>query len=137
MSILEQADVALVVEDDDALREVIEELLKMEGYLVLGRDSIGGARAILASVRPDVLVLDFNLRGELGTELLEELSTWPDAPPTLLVSASTLAAEAAERFGIELVKKPFDANDLVHRIQASMERGSRPTTPSQRMRATT
>ena len=130
MNPLDAASVALVVEDDDVLRQVMDEMLRAAGYMVLTRDTIAGARSILECLRPDVLVIDFNLRGEVGTELLEHLASDDDPPPTILVSASTLASDAAERFAIELVKKPFDVDDLLRRIASTIARRSRPSIPA-------
>lgn len=63
----------LVVEDDAALRETLDELLSPHGYRVTSARTLAEARVHLAAHRPDLAVIDVKLPDGSGTELASEL----------------------------------------------------------------
>ncbi|MFA9445327.1 HAMP domain-containing protein [Egicoccus sp. AB-alg6-2] len=64
----------LVVEDDDAARRAVSELIgRGEGIEVVDAGGLDGARRELAEGDVDLLVLDLHLAGENGFDLLEEI----------------------------------------------------------------
>lgn len=107
----------LVVEDDDDLRELFVELLELGGWRAAGAATVGQARRRLAASRPDLLVLDFQLGGETSEPLLAELASMSCAPAALLVSASPAARDVATTYGVPLVAKPFDAEELLSQAE--------------------
>jgi DNA-binding response OmpR family regulator len=104
---------ALVVEDDETIREALLVTLEAEGFVAEGAGSLTEARAALARNRPTVVVLDLMLPDGRADELLSELAAATNAPPTVLVSASPDAPEVARRFGIACMAKPFDLDHLL------------------------
>ena len=114
--------IVLVVEDDDDLRELFVELLELGGWRAHGASSLGAARRKIAATRPDLLVLDFQLGGETSEPLLAELATMSCAPAALLVSASLAARDVALTYGVTLVAKPFDAEQLLDQAGAVVAR---------------
>jgi signal transduction histidine kinase/DNA-binding response OmpR family regulator len=62
----------LVVEDDVATREFIAELLSAHGYAVTTAADAAEARAKVAAMLPELVILDLVLPGESGFELLGE-----------------------------------------------------------------
>jgi CheY-like chemotaxis protein len=117
---------ALVVEDDHVIRAAIASVLDDLGWRVVETPTLDGARLVLEGLRPDVLVLDFNLSGEYASVLLDELRHRRRLGPTVIVSASPLAIDTARAHGIELLQKPFGIDALV----ATVERvSSRPPPP--------
>lgn len=109
---------ALVVEDDDDLRELIVELLELGGWRAHSAASVAQARRKIGTVGPDLLVLDFQLGGETSEPLLADLATMSCAPAALLVSASPTARGVATTYGVTLVAKPFDAEELLSQAEA-------------------
>lgn len=112
----------LVVEDDEPIREAVEELLRDEGWDVVGTHSIDGARAALSGGSFDVMLLDLLLEGGSGEKLLEELRQEGRNVPTVIMSASTRAAAVAKEFGTELLRKPFELETMLDRMQTVMKR---------------
>jgi CheY-like chemotaxis protein len=113
---------ALVVEDDHAIRAGLACVLDDLGWRVVETPTLDGARLVLDGLRPDVLVLDFNLSGEYASVLLDELRYMRRMGPTVIVSASPLAIDAARTHGLELLQKPFGIDAFI----AMVERVSSP-----------
>jgi DNA-binding NtrC family response regulator len=87
------------------------------------------ARVYLAVAMPDVMILDLNLEGEFGGDLLAELATLREAPATVLVSAYPFAGLVAQRYGVELVRKPFGLDELDAAIDRARKERRRPRGP--------
>jgi DNA-binding response OmpR family regulator len=103
----------LIVEDERDIREALTSLLSIEGYDVRAVEDLRGARDAMISSVPRWLVLDLMLGCDSGETLLAELADRPDAPPTVLLSASPRAREIAHRYHVQMVPKPFDLDVLI------------------------
>ena len=88
-----------VIEDDSALREVLEWLLEGSDYDVLSYES---AEAFLdwRGMRPDCLVVDVRLPGLSGFELLEQINIKGDRFPVVFISAFDSSANRDAAFAI-------------------------------------
>jgi CheY-like chemotaxis protein len=107
--------VVLVVDDDDAVREVTAGILHDLGYQVFEAGS-GGAALDMFNNRVDAVVLDFAMPGLNGADLAKELrSRRPDVP--ILFATGYADAEAlADTPDDRIVRKPFRANDLAEKM---------------------
>lgn len=108
----------LVVEDDRAVRELIEILLSVEGISVkTARDGLEGLLK-LKMHSPDVLVLDIMMPDVGGMRVLDELAQEHSDVDVIVVTGKPEAADQARlRLGTENVfDKPFDVDDLLARI---------------------
>ena len=112
----------LVVDDDQAVAELLRELLNdVPGWGATVVHDAAAARAVFHHVRVEVLVLDVNLGGISGRELLELLRSdeaWHD-PPIIFISAipDQPEVQAAVSDGIRLITKPFDVDELVQAVK--------------------
>jgi len=120
---------ALVVEDDETIREALLVTLEAEGFAAEGVGSLQDARIALARKRPTVVVLDLMLPDGRADELLAELAAATNAPPTVLVSASPEAPEVARRFGIACMAKPFDLDHLLDALNHAVAQRGCPSSP--------
>jgi two-component system, NtrC family, response regulator AtoC len=109
-----RAGLALIIEDNATLVAALEALLDDEGYRTRTARSVAGARERLLASKPDVAILDLRLTDGSGEELLPELAV--AGIPTVIVSTSPLARAIAERYGVELIAKPFDLSNLISAI---------------------
>ena len=111
-----------VIEDDSALREVLEWLLEASEYDVLTYES---AEAFLAwrGTRPDCFVVDVRLPGLSGFELLEQLTQKGDRFPAVVISAydSPAYRDAARAARAAFLRKPFHSATLMHAIGEAIE----------------
>ncbi|MFP4203997.1 MAG: diguanylate cyclase domain-containing protein, partial [Opitutales bacterium] len=127
----------LVVEDNEAQRELVKTVLESGGYTVLAAEDLSEARAALTE-RPVSLVLcDIYLRGQTsGTELLRELA--PRSPDTAVVmvtgATDTQTAINCLREGaFDYLLKPYTPKDLTHVVQGSLERREKQISARQEM----
>jgi two-component system nitrogen regulation response regulator GlnG len=102
---------ALIVDDDQGIRWILERVLKEEGFEVVQAESIAEAEA-LAKEKFDILFLDVYLPDGNGMSLLE--SGLFDVPTVMLTAETTFghAAEAYRSGAMEYLPKPFDLNEV-------------------------
>src|SRR5262245_35646759 len=93
---------SLVVDDEEAVRQVLTILLEQEGYEAQAVATLDEARVAVAQQKPDLLILDITLGALSGAELLAELARDPDAPVTVIVSGTVSSFELALRYGVPL-----------------------------------
>lgn len=61
---------------------------------------LNDARSLAEQRKPDVVVLDYDLNGELGTELIPDLRRLPHAPPIVILSASSVASQIVDAIAL-------------------------------------
>ena len=107
----------LLVEDDDVVRHVTTEMLRLAGYEVVAAASAEDALTLLgAGARPDVLVSDVVMTGVDGPSLAERARRLLPDLPVLFVSgypAETLGDTTSER----VLSKPFTPHQLAEHIE--------------------
>src|SRR6185436_2323297 len=116
----------LVVEDDVAVAELIRTVLNdVTGWAATIVHNASAAREVFRHVRIEVWVVDVNLPGISGLELLELLRKDPqwDEPPVLLMSAQPeqVGIAAAMRDGLvtAFLPKPFVVEQLVAEVHTA------------------
>ena len=117
----------LVVEDDEAAADLIREVLNdVVGWGATVVHDAAAARAVFQHVKIEVLVLDVNLPGISGIELLGLLRRDPhwNEPPIILMSANpgqpAVADAVREGTVTTFVRKPFDVDQLVEEIKSAV-----------------
>jgi signal transduction histidine kinase len=111
----------VLVDDDNAVREVTAALLRNFGYDVLEAGSGGAALELLdrnASV--DLIIIDFAMPGMSGAELARTIQARRPALPILFVSGF---AERAALSGVHdghIVSKPFITGELEHKVRLAL-----------------
>jgi len=116
----------LVVDDDTRLRELLRKYLTDQGFRVTVAANAAEARAKLASLEFDLIVLDIMMPGESGLELTRSLRETSDVPILML----TAMGEAADRIaGLEhgaddYLPKPFEPRELSLRIRTILRRAA-------------
>jgi DNA-binding NtrC family response regulator len=101
----------LIVEDNPTLASTLESLLHDEGYVTRTARSIAGARDRIGAEAPDVALLDLTLLDGFAEELLRELVA--AHVPTVIISTFPSADVIAVRYGVALVRKPFELQALL------------------------
>lgn len=117
----------VIIEDDKAVAELVRTVLADEpSWQALVVHDAHEARELLRFVRPDALVLDVNLPGMSGIDLLSFLRRQPSwhNPAVVIMSANVSQAQAVAALGDSAGKyylaKPFDIDELVALVGEAM-----------------
>ena len=117
----------LVVDDEPAIREMVGMALVRAGYEILEAGSTLEARQVIASRKPDLILLDWMLPGQSGFEFARQLQNDKSqpSPPVIMLTARDQEAEkvaALEAGADDYVSKPFSVSELLARIKAVLRR---------------
>lgn len=109
----------LIIDDDQAILEAVQVLLELQGYRV---SVIKDAQSVfdqLATLNPDLILLDLLLSGADGRDISRKIKATPEtqAIPIILMSADTNIREKSQEAQADaFIKKPFDITDLEQKI---------------------
>ena len=111
----------LVVDDDQPLRKLIELTLIDGDFECHSCGSAAEALALLEAQEPDLVVLDFRLRGSDGPTLYQAIREQGYKGPVLFLTALDRADDGLRRIErlpgpTSLMLKPFDPEKLVERV---------------------
>jgi two-component system phosphate regulon response regulator OmpR len=114
----------LIVEDDQAIREMVADYLGGQGYEVQQAQSGGDMRETIERHLPDVVLLDVRLPGEDGLTLARYLRERYDVGIIMVTAANDVVDRVV---GLEVgaddyVTKPFDPRELLARVKSVMRR---------------
>jgi FixJ family two-component response regulator len=113
-----------IVDDDEALRRSLDNLVRSAGFSACGFSS---AEAFLESNRlseTDCLVLDVRLPGMSGPELQRELATANSDVPIIFMTAHESGdqrTQTLEAGAVAFLNKPFDEEDLLNAIDKALK----------------
>lgn len=103
----------LVVDDDPDLLAMVRRILTHDGHRVVTTPDPREALALYERERPALIVVDLMLPHMDGEVLLRRIDGLGGArPPVLILSASAIREQVAERTGAESLAKPFRIDDL-------------------------
>ena len=119
----------LVVEDEDAIREVVALNLRLAGYEVTEAASAEQALAVFSPPAGfDVAVLDIMLPGMNGFSLCETIRRDSASIGIVMLSAKTLETDKIKGLSIgadDYMTKPFSVSELLARVEALVRRVGR------------
>lgn len=116
--------VIAIVDDDAYIGDMLEELLRREGYGVLRAYSGTEALMLLEDRRPDLILLDLMLPGLNGEEVLPHLT----GIPVIVLSARAAVEDKVDLLqggAADYLTKPFDTRELLARIAVQLRQQSR------------
>jgi DNA-binding response OmpR family regulator len=125
--VTDHGDSILFVEDDESFRRIVARHLRGHGFLVQEADSAESATSLLqGGLRPRLVLLDLNLPGDTGWDLLRASSlAEAGSPPVVITTATTLDPRRLSEFGVAgYLPKPFALETLL----ATIERVTSPET---------
>jgi two-component system, OmpR family, response regulator MprA len=114
----------LVVEDDEAIADVLRRTLRQEGHEV--RSAADGPDALRTADEfvPDLVILDLGLPGMDGVEVCRRLRSESDVPILILTARSDLddRVSGLDSGADDYLSKPFERQELLARMRALMRR---------------
>jgi two-component system, OmpR family, response regulator len=126
----------LVVEDEDAILELVATALRFKGFQV--NTATTGREALRAAIGmpPGLIVLDVNLPDFDGFEVCRQLRAAGQSTPVVFLTARDDPADLRAGFttgGDDYVTKPFSLEELVLRIEAVLRRTQRAPAETHRL----
>ncbi len=119
----------LVVDDDRRIRELIKRYLSENGYRISTAENAAEARARLAGLTFDLLVVDVMMPGESGLELTTSLRRQSNVPILMLTARTETSDRIAglEGGADDYLGKPFEPRELLLRIATILRRAKAQT----------
>lgn len=117
-------EVIAVIDDDVYIGNMVEEVLRKEGYMVLRAYSGTEAILLLENKKPDLVLLDLMLPGLSGEEVLSGI---PDIP-VIVISAKVDVQDKVNVLlegAADYLTKPFDTKELLARIKVQLRNANR------------
>lgn len=122
---MRESSIVFVVDDDEAMRVAVAELLRREGFAV---KTYAGAEEFLRDGReegPACLVLDVHLGGGTGLELQRVLSEQGRQLPIVFITGQgdvPTSVRAMKAGATEFLLKPFRDEELLGAVEQALER---------------
>lgn len=112
-----------IVDDDDAVRDSIEELVDSVGLRAQGYASAQAFLDAFASERPGCLVLDVRMAGMSGLRLQEKLNDLGAGIPLILLTGHgdvPMAVQAMRNGAVDFMQKPYREQALLDSINNAL-----------------
>jgi two-component system phosphate regulon response regulator PhoB len=126
---MSKADI-LVVEDEEAIREMLQIILQQAHFKVSVVSTAEKAQTLLADYLPDLIVLDWMLPGISGIEWAKRLKRDHSCKEIPLILLTARGEEEDRVLGLEIgaddyLVKPFSPKELIARIKAVLRRSGK------------
>ncbi|MEZ5926306.1 MAG: phosphate regulon transcriptional regulator PhoB [Hyphomicrobiaceae bacterium] len=117
----------MVIEDEEALVELLSYNLTAEGYAVAVTTHGDDAELVVAEEQPDIILLDWMLPGVSGIEICRRLRARADTRAIPILMLTARADESDRIRGLttgadDYVVKPFSVPELMARVKALIRR---------------
>ena len=120
----ELSPTVFLIDDDDALRETMREMIEREGRPV---EAFASGEAFLEAYRPGrkgCLLVDARLPGLGGIALLQQLKAENNVLPSIMITGHgdiSMAVEAMKAGAIDFIEKPASRDALLAGIDRAIE----------------
>jgi two-component system, LuxR family, response regulator FixJ len=112
-----------IVDDDAGVRDALSVVFTLEGYKVTG---FSDGAAFLAAARartPTCILLDVQMPGRSGLDILRELNAEQYPAPIFIISGVgdiPMAVQAIRNGALDFIEKPFDGRTVVSRVREAV-----------------
>ena len=113
-----------VIDDDDAVRQSLEFLLKTAGNTVRGFESAKAFLEILPQIRSGCIITDVRMPDVTGIDLLRRVKELKLDIPVIMITGHgdiSLAVEAMKIGAADFLEKPFDDDLLLDAISSALK----------------
>jgi two-component system, LuxR family, response regulator FixJ len=120
-----------VIDDDQAVREVLAFQLGSAGIDVRTYESAAGFLKVAPTVQAGCIITDVRMPELSGIDLLRRLRELKVAAPVIVITAHgdiPLAVEAMRMGAINFLEKPFDDDVLLASVRSALEKGDQDRT---------
>jgi two-component system KDP operon response regulator KdpE len=127
----EAKPLVLIVEDEAPIRRFLHAALPLNGYRWIEAVTAHDGLRLLASQRPDVVILDLGLPDLDGLEVVRQLRGWSEVPVVVLSAREREADKVAalDAGADDYLTKPFGVEELLARLRVAMAPAAPRRTP--------
>src|ERR1035437_9474744 len=114
-----------VIDDDDAVRQSLEFLLRTAGHTVRGFESAKAFLEILPQLRSGCIITDVRMPDITGIDLLRRVKELGIDIPVIMITGHgdiSLAVEAMKLGAVDFLEKPFDDDQLLAALRSTLSR---------------
>jgi two-component system, LuxR family, response regulator FixJ len=125
MSTMQPDSTIYVIDDDDAVRESLEFLLKTAGITVRGFDSAKAFLEVLPEIKSGCVITDVRMPEITGIDLLRKMNEAQRDLPVIVITGHgdiALAVEAMKIGAVDFLEKPFDDDHLISAVRAALHK---------------
>lgn len=127
MSINQDSNLILIVDDEPEVHTVLGKMLVREGYAIQSAYSAEEAFEKVKSTKPDLIILDIMMPKVSGIEVCNKLKADPSTKDILILIVSARDAQADRIEGLthgadDYVSKPFHLRSLVRKIEHMLQK---------------
>lgn len=114
----------LIVDDEEAIRVVLRDILEYENYLIEEADCASKALAVLEKEKFDIVISDIKMPGMGGIELLSKIQGLCDTPVIMITGHGDIdtAVEAIKKGAYDYITKPLDINRLLVAVRNAQDK---------------
>ena len=112
-----------VVDDDPAVRETLSVVLSAGGYEVICFADGAALLAVARTRTPSCILLDVNIPGKSGLDILKELRGEDYPAPIFMISGQgdiAMAVSAIKNGALDFIEKPFRGGEIVARLNEAI-----------------
>lgn len=119
------APTILVVDDEHAIVETLNDVLSYEGYTVVNAPNGAKALAVIEASAPSLVLLDFMMPVMDGVQLARRLRAEPRHAqiPILMMTAAPAGLPKTDQPWDALLVKPFELEDLLAHVRTLLAKG--------------
>lgn len=118
----------IYIEDDQILGNLITQALVDYGFEINFRTTLNGLQESLASMLPDLLILDIEVNNQSCLDILPAIRSQYPQLPIIIASSHTDGAKIVRSYDAganHYIKKPYDVTELVFQIQNLLQQSEK------------
>lgn len=121
-----ECESVLIVDDNELNLRLVKAILVRDGYRVESASSAADARRVLATFKPQLILMDVQLPDANGVEFARELKSEPDAGDLVIVALTAYSApgdaDRAKAAGCDgYITKPIDPRTLAVTLRGYLD----------------
>jgi FixJ family two-component response regulator len=126
-----------IVDDDPAVRETLSIIFTSAGFEVVRFSEGASFLAATKERSPVCILLDVNIPGKTGLDILKQLNAQDYAAPIFIMSGAgdiPMAVEAIKNGALDFIQKPFKGSEVLQRVRDAIDatRRQQPTSRAQK-----
>lgn len=122
MKAKEKMSKVMLIDDDSTMKLLLQTLLEMEGYQVVLWDVGTDVLSIMRVENPDILLLDVNLKGIDGFDVLNDIRADDQLKDTKVIMSSGMdfSDRIEQERADDFILKPYMPEDLINKIRKQL-----------------